>query len=682
MSSIAGFHYHFYQPPREDPWTGLCNHEWSAWPYHDWNERIAAECYRAMLAVALPGDDGATSLFAPLTHSSFDLGPTLHHWLATYAPDVERALQRQVRDSPHGANRVVVAAPLVHAIVPLATPVDQERLVRWGIDDFRARYGQEPVGMWLPETAVDLATLEVLARQGITYTVLMPTQAAMTRAPDAAFAPVTHDTLDTSRSYFVALPSGARMTVVFGHDDLSHRVAFADLLGDGDRLAATMVQELDSGEPGDDDAVVLVVADGETYGHHHRFGDLGVAWATRALHETYHLSTTLGEWLVAHPPTHEVRLHEVSAWSCAHGVERWRSACGCVTGERAGFDLAWRAPLRQALDWLRENAGAALDDELSRVVVSSDATLADYGQVIAGAWAPEDFVRRHQRRELSDDEVSRVLEVCEAQRNLLFSFTSCAWFFADPGEIETSIVLRYAALALELTRRSTGRDFESPFVARLGAVRSAHYAVAGAALWQRACEGFRTDEVQIAAGAAAEFALCGDLARRRRGSWTIECARNDVAQVRVNLTNDRTRRKFTFLTHVVLGDDLGLHVDISDTTMWRRVGLERLGADVVARVATARLVGPASHDVELALSLLASDLLGRDATRDDEVTLLALARAPRYVTAVGEAAIRRALAAIAAREHAGVARPALVALASAVGMADTLHLAGIAAPNN
>ena len=140
MSGIAGFHHHFYQPPREDPWTGLFNHEWSAWPYHDWNERIAAECYRAMVAVALPDDDATTSLYEPLAHSSFDLGPTLHHWLVDCAPDVDRALRRQVRDTA-AASRRVMAAPLVHAIVPLATPVDRTRLIAWGIDDYRARYG-------------------------------------------------------------------------------------------------------------------------------------------------------------------------------------------------------------------------------------------------------------------------------------------------------------------------------------------------------------------------------------------------------------------------------------------------------------------------------------------------------------------------------------------------------------
>jgi hypothetical protein len=669
MSPIAGFHYHFYQPPREDPWTGMFNHEWSAWPYHDWNERIAAECYRAMVAVALPDEDGTTSLFEPLIQSSFDLGPTLHHWLDIYARDVEHALQRQVRDASHGASRVVMSAPLVHAIVPLATPIDQERLVQWGIDDFRARYAEEPVGMWLPETGVDVTTLEVLARHGITYTVLMPTQAAKVRAPRGTWAKVTPQSIDTSRAYYVALPSGARMTVVFGHYDLSQRVAFGDLIADGNSLADTMANVL-----GDDDGVVLLVADGETYGHHHRFGDIGVAWATKMLQEKHHLSTTLGEWLVTREPTHEVQLHEVSAWSCAHGVERWRSACGCVTGEREGFDLNWRAPLREALDWLRANAGAALDWELGHHVTSSDAALLDYGKVIAGEWSPGDFVARHQSRDLSDDERSRVLEICEAHRNLMFSFTSCAWFFADPAEIETSIVLRYAALALELTRRTTGRDFESPFIERLENVRSAFYDVAGETLWRRACADFRTDEVQIAAGAAAEYATCGDFARTSRGTWAIEYLPGDGAEVRINLTNALTLRKFTFLTHISQGDDLSLHVDISDTTMWRKVELERLGADAVARVAVARLMGRGSSDVEGALSLLASDLLRRDATRNDEVTLLALASTPRYVTPVGEAAIRRALFAIAARDDAATDRSRLVALATAVGVADTFNL--------
>ena len=669
MSGVAGFHYHFYQPPREDPWTGLFNHEWSAWPYHDWNERIAAECYRAMVAVALPEEDGSISLFEPLTQSSFDVGPTLHHWLEAYAPDVERALQHEVRSASRGASRVVVAAPLVHAIVPLATAADQERLVVWGIDDFRARYGEEPVGMWLPETGVDVATLETLARCAITYTVLMPTQAAMTRTPDGPWLTVSPGTLDTSKAYFVALPSGARMTVVFGHHDLSHQVAFGDVLADGNQLADTMAEVL----RGSDHAggAVLLVADGETYGHHHLFGDIGVAWATKMLQEKHHLTTALGEWLAVQTPVHEVRLHEVSAWSCAHGVERWRSDCGCVTGERPGFDLGWRAPLRQALDWLREHAGGALDRELAQHARSSAAALLDYGKVISREWNASDFLQRHQSRELAADERSRVLEICEAHRNLMFSFTSCAWFFADPGEIETSIVLRYAALALELTRRTTGRDFEGAFVERLNSVNSASHDVSGESLWRRACEGFRTDEVQIAAGAAAEFAACGAFARTSRGTWDVEYSALSNGEVRVNLTNTLTLRKSTFLTHCTLGENLNLRVDISDTTMWRRVDLGELGDDVIARVALSRLAGPGSDDVEGALNLLAADLLRRDATGDDAVTLVALASAPRFVSPVSEAALRRALAAVTARDG-DKRREILKPLATVLGVAEVV----------
>ena len=206
MSSVAGFHYHFYQPPRENPWTGVFDHEWSAWPYHDWNERIAAECYRAMIAVALPDEEGVT-LFEPLTQSSFDLGPTLHHWLEHAAPDVDRALGAQVRAV--GAERVVLAAPLVHAILPLATRVDARRLIVWGIDDYRARYGASPRGMWLPETAVDLECLELMASEGIGYTVVMPTQARRVRDGAGQWREVSASDLDTSRAYFVALPSGA-----------------------------------------------------------------------------------------------------------------------------------------------------------------------------------------------------------------------------------------------------------------------------------------------------------------------------------------------------------------------------------------------------------------------------------------------------------------------------------------
>ncbi len=663
MAPVAGFHLHFYQPPRENPWLGLSTHEWSAWPFHDWNERISAECYRAMVAVALAGDEGAVELYEPLARSSVDVGPTLHHWLDREAPDVGDALRRQVTRAPGGAGALVLAAPLVHAIMPLASPVDQERLVAWGIQDFRHRYGEAPRGMWLPETAVDLTTLGIVADQGITYTVLMAGQAVRVRPPGGEWVPVRADTLDTSRPYFVRLTDGRRLTIVFGHHDLSQRVAFGGLIDDGVHLADVMADAV-----GSEDGVVLVVADGETYGHHHHFGDLGLSWAVRRLERHHGVATALGSWLADQSPNWEVELAEPSAWSCAHGVERWRSDCGCVTGERPGWSLDWRAPLREALDWLRETVGSLVERELAGRVASVDATLRDYGRVIAGELDPATFALAQASGPPDDDDVTAVLELCEAYRNLLYSFTSCAWFFADPGEIETSIALRYAAVALEGVRRLLGEDFEAAFVERLGEVRSAHYGVAGAQLWSRACDGSRFDDERVAAAAAAEFVAGGDAAPRRRGRYDLEFeARGDA--LRVSTVYATTRRRRTFDVRVRREGPFGWFVTVDSDGRSVELATKDFGDDVVARLAAAQLLGTAHGEVDRALNELAADLLSRPATFEDEIVLASLACAPRYVTPIGESAIRRALWAMARTRPADGHWPELVGLAAAVGLA-------------
>ena len=668
MAPIAGFHLHFYQPPREDPWLGLVENEWSAWPYHDWNERIAAECYRAMIAVALPGEEGAgTELFEPLAASSFDVGPTLHSWLDVHAPDVARALHHQVHELASSPATVAMAAPLVHAILPLASSVDRERLVAWGIVDYTQRFGAPPVGFWLPETAVDLATLASLVDQGIRYTILMPTQAVRVRANDAAWESVDQHSLDTSLPYLVRLEDGRTITVVFGHSDLSHRVAFGDLTEDGSQLADTMIDELEG-----KDGVVLIVADGETYGHHHHFADVGLAFAVRRLARDHGVETAVGEWLRTHEPTHEVELAEVSAWSCAHGVERWRSDCGCVTGEEPGFTLTWRQPLREALDWLRAELGAVVDERLAHVVHSSDETLRDYGEVLAGVAEPAAFVSAHAREPLSDDETIHVLELCEVQRNLLFAFTSCAWFFADPAEIETSIVLRYASVAVEIARRVLGVDFEAGFVERLSDVRSIRPGVFGAELWRRACEGYRFSDASVAAGFCAEQLACGEGARQQRGFWRASLGwPGDRGGSRdVVVTNQLTTRSSTFRVRAVRSGALGVQVDVADTDSARRFRLVDLGGDVAARVVAAWLVEPGSEDFALALDLLAADLLERSADDDDVTALLALAGASRYVSPASEGSIRRALTALANQDLNTFQRERLAPLARAVGLGD------------
>ncbi|HEV2427731.1 MAG TPA: DUF3536 domain-containing protein [Acidimicrobiales bacterium] len=659
MSACAGFHLHLYQPPRESPWLGVVEGEWSAWPYHDWNERVAAECYRAIVAVALPVPGGGVELAEPLTASSFDVGPTLHHWFEAHARDVETALTHEAR--VHGpASRVAIAAPLVHAILPLAHPDDARRLIAWGIADYRKRYGVDPAGFWLPETAVDLATLELLVDAGVTYTVLMPGQAARVRAPHAAWADVTDESLDTSRPYLVRLASGRTISVVFGHRDLSRGVAFGDLLGDGERLADQMTEAAGGG-------LALVVADAETYGHHHRFGELGLAWAQRSL-EDAGVTTAVGEWLTTHPPTWEAELKPVSSWSCAHGVERWRSACGDVTGEQPGYSLDWRAPLREAMDWLRAEAVAGLEAALAPLVTSVDETLAGYGAVLCGALSPKDFVAAHQSKTHHAERVAQVLELCEAYRHVLYSFTSCGWFFADPGEIETGIVLRFAARAVELLASAAGVDLAAELASRLAGVHSNLHRVSGEALIERAVAPTRVTPEQIAAGGAAEAHARRGSARTRRGAWRVVVEGAGAGCYRVAVEDTRTTRRHAFDAVVNAADPRDLVISVSAKGTTTDVGLSELGGDVVARVATAWILGPDDGDAESALNGFATELLTRGAAGGDETIVRSLASAPRCVSPDGEASVRRALQAIAVQGVGTARHRPLAPLARAVGL--------------
>ena len=665
MSLLAGFHLHFYQPPREDPWLGLVANEWSAWPFHDWNERIATECYRALAAVALAaGEDGGEAIAEPLAQSSFNIGPTLHHWLVRSSPDVDHAIVNQVRALPGGPASVVMAMPLVHAILPLATYEDKQRLVRWGVIDYEARYGVTPRGMWLPETGVDNETLEVLADNGITYTVLMPTQALRLRQAGGEWSDVNATTIDTSRAYFVELASGRRMTVLFGNHELSQSAAFGTLVDDGTHLADVMATAAQHSAGG----AVLIVADGETYGHHHRFGDLGVAWALRRLRAHYEIETALGPWLDEQTVTHEVALAAVSAWSCAHGVERWRSACGCVTGERPGWSLEWRAPLRDALNWLRTHLGTAVDEALGRYVDDPTSLLLHYGEVIAGRVAPIDFARAALGPTASDDDCAAVLTMCEVHRNLLYSFTSCAWFFADPGEIETSIVLRYAAVALERARASIGLDLEADFVSHLAGVYSPLYAVSGAALWHRACAPYRVDPDAIAAAFAAEALVRPRRARSQRGEWSAVVTPTNEGRCTVALTHDVTTTRTDVTAEVRMDGRFGLSVLTRSDRGERTWGLDELGRDVVARLATTWLECDEAEDVEMAINNLVAELLVRPATTNDELVLAALSVAPRFVTPIAEAGIRRALLAMASHDASVAHRASLAALRVAIGL--------------
>jgi len=330
--------------------------------------------------------------------------------------------------------------------------------------------------------------------------------------------------------------------------------------------------------------------------------------------------------------------------------------------------LQWRAPLRNALNWLRSHLGAALDEALGRYVSDPASLLLSYGEVIAGRVRPEDFARAALGPSASPEDCARVLTMCEAHRNLLYSFTSCAWFFADPGEIETSIVLRYAAVALEQARASVGLDLESDFVAQLTEVHSPLYAVSGAALWHRACAPYRVDPDAIAAAFAVEAVVRPRRARSRRGEWSAVVTTADNANCTVTLRHDVTTATSQIAASVCVEGRFGLSVVTRSEGGERTWGLADLGRDVVARLATTWLECDETDDVDMALNNLVAELLVRPATTDDELVLVALSVAPRFVTPIAEASIRRALLAMASHDPTIAHRPSLAQLRVAVGL--------------
>jgi alpha-amylase/alpha-mannosidase (GH57 family) len=452
-------HAHCYQPPRENPETNLVPVEPSAAPHHDWNERITDQCYRPMAAARILQSDGsvdrAVNLYA---HVNFNVGPTLAVWLDRYAPDVMAAMvdgdrRSCARFDGHGG---AIAQPWVHAILPLASARDRSTMIRWGIVDFEARFGRSPEGMWMPETAADAATLDAMAEQGITYTIVAPHQVAPCSA-DAV--------LDPHVSSTVVLPSG-RSIAVFAYDGaLAHGVAFGESLRDGARFAATLAEQvLDAAGF---EGLRSVATDAETFGHHHNFGEMALAFALSDLAKTGHEVVPYAAWLDRRGAPQRAAIVDGTSWSCAHGIERWRSNCGCRIGSEPDDGQAWRTPLRESMDWLVARA-ATLTDELATTVFHDPWAARDaYVEVLIGRSTPDGFALRHARPEaISAD----ALTWMEAHRHLLVAQSSCAWFFDDADGHETVLGIAQAEAALRRFEAVSGIELRTEWHERIAAM--------------------------------------------------------------------------------------------------------------------------------------------------------------------------------------------------------------------
>jgi alpha-amylase/alpha-mannosidase (GH57 family) len=462
-------HGHFYQPPRENAWLEVIEIQDSAHPFHDWNERVSAECYAPNTASRIL--DKAGGVIKNITNNyeriSFNFGPTLLSWMEHYDKETYQSILEadQLSMNRFGGHGSAMAQVFNHMILPLANRRDKETQVIWGIRDFEYRFKRKPEGMWLAETAVDTESLEVLAEQGILFTVLAPRQAqAVRRIGDEHWHNVNDQTIDTRKAYWCNLPSGKRIALFFYDGDVSQGVAFNGLLFDGKRFADRLIEGFD---PSDDSPqLVHIATDGETYGHHHRKGDMALAFCLEHIDERsdVHL-TNYGQFLELFPPDHEAQINENSSWSCVHGVERWRSNCGCNSG-KPGYTQTWRGPLRDALDWLRDSLIEIFVVEGKKLFEDPWAARNEYIRVILKR---NDVNVRNFLDEFAviDVDVNKALRLLEMQRHAMLMYTSCGWFFDELSGIETVQVIQYACRAVQLSKQLTDRVLEGEFLNRL-----------------------------------------------------------------------------------------------------------------------------------------------------------------------------------------------------------------------
>jgi alpha-amylase/alpha-mannosidase (GH57 family) len=479
MERYICIHGHFYQPPRENAWLEYVEWQNSAYPYHDWNERVTAECYLPNTSSRILDKDGYIArIVNNYAKISFDFGPTLLTWLEENNPDVYQAVleadKQSIKNfSGHGS---AMAQAYNHLIMPLANHRDRYSQVVWGIKDFTHRFGREPEGMWLPETAVDLETLDIMAELGIKFTVLSPYQAAKARRGNSQnWRDVTGGTIDPTRAYAVSLPSGRKISVFFYDGPISADVSFKDLLKNGDAFAARLTGAFS--DKRNHAQLVSIATDGETYGHHHRFADMALAYAIHDIESGGAAKmTNYGEFLEKYPPDCEVKIIEKSSWSCTHGVDRWWSDDGCTTGAgtHPDWNQKWRTPLRNAMDFLRDTLAPRYEEKARQLLKDPWDARNGYIDVILKRHEDSvaEFFKKYADRELSFEERVTALKLLELQRHAMLMYTSCGWFFDELSRPEPVQVIQYAGRVVQLAYDLFGGDLEENFLKILEQAKS------------------------------------------------------------------------------------------------------------------------------------------------------------------------------------------------------------------
>ncbi|MBI5631697.1 MAG: DUF3536 domain-containing protein [Elusimicrobia bacterium] len=471
-------HGHFYQPPRENPWTGLVERQSSAGEDHDWNARIARECYipngRARMS-----DSGREVLHEVNNYSSlsFNFGPTLLSWLEKAFPEAYQKILEADRESAkrlegHGN---AIAQAYNHAILPLCNEEDRLTQVLWGLADFEHHFGRKAEALWLPETACDDEVLRLLIDCGMKYAILSPFQAQRARHADGPWEDVSSGGIDARHPYrwFDPADRGRHIDIFFYHGALSQGVAFEKLMADAAHCAKKVAEVFDPHPHADQ--LVTLCTDGETYGHHEKFAEMGLAHLFKRELSAHGLTAVnFGYFLAAHHPRWEAEIKKGpqrlgTAWSCSHGLGRWMEDCGC--GAQPGQAQKWRAPLRESLDWLGDRLAGLYQAEAEVIFQDPWQARNDYIEVLLEKSSFEDFLKPRLKGlfSFSNERKRRARLLLEMQRQALLMYTSCGWFFSDIAGLEAVQNLKYAHRAMELARELSREncDWEPEFLERL-----------------------------------------------------------------------------------------------------------------------------------------------------------------------------------------------------------------------
>ncbi|HEX8136816.1 MAG TPA: DUF3536 domain-containing protein [Pyrinomonadaceae bacterium] len=573
MKTALIIHGHFYQPPRENPWTESVDREAGARPFHDWNERIYRECYRPnAYARIIDGYGRIERIVNNYASISYNFGPTLLSWLEREHPRTYARIIEADRESAslRGGHGNAIAQGYNHSILPLCNERDRRTQIRWGLRDFQYRFGREAEAMWLPETACDDLTLGTLIDEGLRYVILSPHQAERVRVlKGKEWSNAGDGQIDTTQpyKYFHRDGSGRSIAVFFYEGSIARGIAFDGALASSQGLVDRVAWAA-RGRAGN---CVNVATDGETYGHHFHWGDRTLSYAleVEAPMRGFRV-TNYGEFLDDHEPEMEVEIKRGpdglgTAWSCAHGLGRWSRDCGCQTGAQEGWNQAWRGPLRAALDMLRDEAARAFEATTGELFVDPWLARDDYIELIVDSHAGrEAFLRRHCGREPSAPERVRALTFLEMQRSAMTMYTSCGWFFADISGLEAQQVLKYAGRVLDFMKELGTPAPEAGFLEILSEARSnipKHGT--GADIYRRFVEAARVTPERVAAhlgmsSLVDEAATAGETASylyRRKDFQKQQHGRLTLSTERLELEAGATGRLYDYaLASMHFGD--------------------------------------------------------------------------------------------------------------------------------